>query len=87
MNGKLITELEKTDVSRLVATGWKPPAPVSVKAHDGKTDIYGLVFTPTNMDRIKNILLLIISTPARRAEALAVGVSPHHAVITRHWLS
>jgi len=50
MNGKLITELEKTDVSRLVATGWKPPMPVSVKAHDGKTDIYGLVFTPTNMD-------------------------------------
>jgi len=53
MNGKLITELEKTDVSRLVATGWKPPMPVSVKAHDGKTDIYGLVFTPTNMDAKK----------------------------------
>ncbi|MES2330049.1 MAG: DPP IV N-terminal domain-containing protein [Bacteroidota bacterium] len=53
MNGKLITELEKTDVSRLVATGWKPPAPVSVKAADGKTDIYGLVFTPTMMDKNK----------------------------------
>jgi len=53
MNGKLITELEKTDVSRLVATGWKPPMPVSVKADDGKTDIYGLVFTPTNMDTKK----------------------------------
>jgi dipeptidyl aminopeptidase/acylaminoacyl peptidase len=53
MNGKLITELERTDVSRLIATGWKPPIPVSVKAHDGKTDIYGLVFTPTNMDANK----------------------------------
>lgn len=53
MNGKLLVELEKTDVSRLVATGWRPPAPVSVKAHDGKTDIYGLVFTPTNMDKSK----------------------------------
>ena len=50
MAGKLITELEKTDVSRLKATGWKAPAVVSVKAHDGKTDIYGLVFTPTTMD-------------------------------------
>lgn len=50
MTGKLIGELQKTDVSRLQATGWKAPSPVSVKAHDGKTDIYGLVFTPSNMD-------------------------------------
>ncbi|MEO7530724.1 MAG: DPP IV N-terminal domain-containing protein, partial [Sediminibacterium sp.] len=53
MNGKLITELEKTDVSRLVAAGWKPTTPVTVKAGDGKTDVYGLVFTPTNMDKNK----------------------------------
>ena len=50
LNGKLITPIEKTDVSRLVATGWKAPIPVSVKAGDQKTDIYGLVFTPTKMD-------------------------------------
>lgn len=50
INGKLINTLEKTDVSRLAATGWKAPIPVSVKAKDGKTDIYGLVFTPTKMD-------------------------------------
>ena len=49
-NGKLITTLEKTDISRLVATGWKAPTPVKVKAHDGTTDIYGLVFTPTKME-------------------------------------
>ena len=50
LNGKQIIELEKTDVSRLKATGWKPPTPFSVKAYDGKTDIYGLMFTPTNLD-------------------------------------
>ena len=50
MTGKLVMELEKTDVSRLQATGWKTPAVVSVKANDGKTDIFGLVFTPTTMD-------------------------------------
>ena len=50
MTGKLVMELEKTDVSRLQATGWKAPAMVSVKANDGKTDIFGLVFTPTTMD-------------------------------------
>ncbi|TWR28171.1 prolyl oligopeptidase family serine peptidase [Mucilaginibacter achroorhodeus] len=50
LNGKLISNLEKADISQLVATGWKAPIPIKVKAHDGTTDIYGLVFTPTKMD-------------------------------------
>ena len=53
INGKLITELEKADLSRLVAGGWKPVTPVTVKAHDGVTDLYGLMFTPTNLDATK----------------------------------
>src|SRR4030095_15323443 len=50
MNGKQITELEKTDISRLRAAGWKPPTPFSVKSANGKTDVYGIMFTPTNLD-------------------------------------
>ncbi|HEY1910554.1 MAG TPA: DPP IV N-terminal domain-containing protein, partial [Vicinamibacterales bacterium] len=34
-DGRLIVTLEKADISRLVATGWKPPVPVTVKARDG----------------------------------------------------
>ncbi|MGY3052809.1 dipeptidyl-peptidase-4 [Pedobacter sp. UYEF25] len=47
--GKLISTLEKADLTALEATGWKPPIEFTAKAHDGKTDIYGLVFTPTKM--------------------------------------
>ncbi|HZY38394.1 MAG TPA: DPP IV N-terminal domain-containing protein [Mucilaginibacter sp.] len=50
MIGKIITTVEKADISRLLAAGWKPVTPFSVKAHDGTTDIYGLMFTPTNLD-------------------------------------
>ena len=50
LQGKVVVALEKTDISRLVATGWKPPIPFSVKAHDGVTDIYGLLFTPEKLD-------------------------------------
>ncbi len=53
INGKLITTVEKADVSRLQASGWKAAIPVTVKAHDGKTDLYGLMFTPTNLDSTK----------------------------------
>lgn len=50
MNGKLLVNVEKADVSRLQAAGWKPVTPITLKAADGKTDIYGLMFTPTNLD-------------------------------------
>ena len=49
-DGKLIRPLEKTDISRLLATGWKPPMPITVKAADGRTDLYGLMFIPTTLD-------------------------------------
>ncbi len=46
-NGKQITLLEKTDISRLIATGWKPPMLYTVKSADNRWDLYGLLFTPT----------------------------------------
>jgi dipeptidyl-peptidase 4 len=48
--GKLISTLEKADISKLLATGWKPPVPFTVKARDGKTDLYGLMFQPTRLN-------------------------------------
>jgi dipeptidyl-peptidase 4 len=53
LDGKLISNLEKADISRLTASGWKPPTPVIVKARDGQTDLYGLMFTPSNLDQKK----------------------------------
>jgi dipeptidyl aminopeptidase/acylaminoacyl peptidase len=51
--GAQIMALEKADISRLFATGWKPPIPIKMKAHDGKTDLYGLMFVPTTLDPSK----------------------------------
>jgi len=51
--GKVVMPLEKADISTLVAAGWKPPIPFSVKARDGKTDLYGMLFRPTNFDPAK----------------------------------
>jgi dipeptidyl-peptidase 4 len=52
-NGKLLSTLEKADISHLLATGWKPPVPITVKARDAATDLYGLLFKPTNFDATK----------------------------------
>ena len=53
MNGAVLMTLERADISRLLATGWKPPMPITMKARDGKTDIYGLMWTPTRLDSTK----------------------------------
>jgi dipeptidyl-peptidase-4 len=53
-DGKIVVSLEKQDVSRLTAAiGWKPPMPITVKARDGKTDLYGLLYRPVNFDATK----------------------------------
>jgi dipeptidyl aminopeptidase/acylaminoacyl peptidase len=52
-DGKLIATLEKADISKLLAAGWKPPVPIVVKARDGVTDLYGLMYKPTNLDPTK----------------------------------
>ena len=53
VSGKLILPLEKADISKLLAAGWKPPILFNVKGRDGKTDIYGQLFRPTNFDSSK----------------------------------
>jgi dipeptidyl aminopeptidase/acylaminoacyl peptidase len=47
--GKMIAELEKADISKLLAAGWKPPTPIVVKARDGSTDLYGLMYRPARL--------------------------------------
>ena len=52
-SGKVVVEVAKQDISKLVADGWVPPVPIKVKARDGKTDLYGYMFKPTNFDASK----------------------------------
>jgi dipeptidyl aminopeptidase/acylaminoacyl peptidase len=49
-DGHVIARLERGDISRLTAAGWTPPMPFTVKARDGKTDLYGLMYRPSNFD-------------------------------------
>ena len=51
--GKVLMEIAREDISRLRATGWQPLTPITVKARDGKTDLYGFLFRPTKFDAAK----------------------------------
>jgi dipeptidyl aminopeptidase/acylaminoacyl peptidase len=52
-NGRVVMPLERADISRLLATGWRPPTPIVMKGRDGRTDIHGLMYTPSNLDSTK----------------------------------
>lgn len=50
LDQKPLITLESPDGEKLKATGWKPPEVLVSKARDGKTDIWGLLFRPSNFD-------------------------------------
>ncbi|WP_370933193.1 prolyl oligopeptidase family serine peptidase [Amycolatopsis sp. cg13] len=51
--GRVLVELERADITKLAATGWTPPEPFCVKAADGVTDIYGVLYRPHGFDPAK----------------------------------
>ena len=51
--GKFVREVFKPDLSKLYAYGWKQPEMFTVKAKDGVTDLYGLMWKPFNFDPSK----------------------------------
>jgi len=53
-DGKLLCELERADGSALLKTGWRAPERFVAKGRDRTTDIYGVVFFPTNFDPKKS---------------------------------
>ncbi len=50
-DGSLVCRLEAADVADLLQTGWQWPEPFRAKGRDGKTDIYGVIFRPSDLGR------------------------------------
>ena len=49
-DGRVVMPLEKADISRLEANGWKAPEVFVAPGRDGKTPMWGLIQRPTNFD-------------------------------------
>lgn len=52
-DGSEVRVLVKGDATQLLATGWKYPEPFQGKSADGKYDLYGLIWRPSNFDPAK----------------------------------
>jgi dipeptidyl aminopeptidase/acylaminoacyl peptidase len=49
-DASLMMPLETGDVAALTAAGWKPPEVFVAKGRDGATDIWGVIYRPSNFD-------------------------------------
>ena len=61
--GKVIMELAKPDLSRVYAAGWKKPENFVVKAADNVTDLYGVMWKPSNFDAEKKYPIISVVYP------------------------
>lgn len=82
MNGRLVRELERADVESLLATGWRWPERFSVKARDGKTDLYGVLYKPSRFDPDKRYPVIdgVYPGPQSIRTAKAFGPSDFIAI-------
>jgi len=76
--GKALT-LEHTDVKALDAAGYQFPTPFTVKADDGITDLYGVMFKPFDFDPHKKYPLIEYVYPGPQTESVESTFNPKSA--------
>ena len=68
--GIKLMDLETTDLTGLMATGYKFPEPFKVKADDGITDLYGVIYKPYDFDPAKKYPVIEYVYPGPQTEAV-----------------
>ena len=68
-SGKKIADLETADLSRLFEAGYKMPERFTVKAADGITDLYGVIYKPFDFDSTKVYPIIEYVYPGPQVEA------------------
>ena len=69
-DGRKIMDLETSDLSSLFAAGYKFPQVFKVKADDGITDIYGVMYKPFDFDSTKKYPVIEYVYPGPQTEAV-----------------
>ena len=73
--GRKIMDLEACDLSRLMDAGYKFPQPFKVKADDGITDLYGVMYKPFDFDSTKKYPIIEYVYPGPQTESVSKAFS------------
>jgi dipeptidyl-peptidase 4 len=69
-NGNILIKLEKADLSQLYQMGWKMPETIKVKASDGVTDLYGVMYKPFDFDSTRKYPIISYVYPGPQTESV-----------------
>ncbi|WP_432708083.1 DPP IV N-terminal domain-containing protein [Pedobacter sp.] len=69
-NGNKLMDLETADLSLLMAAGYQFPTPFKVKADNGVTDIYGVMYKPFDFNPNKKYPIIEYVYPGPQTEAV-----------------
>lgn len=69
-NGNVVLKLEEADLSQVYATGWKMPEVIVVKAKDGVTDLYGVMYKPFDFDSTRKYPVISYVYPGPQTESV-----------------
>lgn len=82
-DGHQVMELEAADLSRLMAAGYKFPEPFKIKADDGITDLYGVMYKPFDFDPSKKYPLIEYVYPGPQTEGVSKAFSSRMDYVDR----
>lgn len=68
-SGRKLMSLEESDFSQLLAAGYQFPEPFKVKAADGVTDLYGVMYKPFDFDSTQTYPIIDYVYPGPQVEA------------------
>ena len=74
--GAQLLDLETTDISQLLEAGFKFPEVFKVKAEDGITDLYGIIYKPFDFDPSRKYPLIEFVYPGPQVEQVNKTFSP-----------
>ena len=74
-NGRMLLQLEEADFSKLFEAGYQFPEPFTVKAGDGVTDLYGVMYKPFDFDETKVYPLVEYVYPGPQTESVSKSFS------------
>ncbi len=75
-SGRVLVELERADVTGLTALGWTPPERFRVKAADGVTDVYGVLYRPHGFDPAQSYPVVDTLYPGPQVTRVAPSFDP-----------
>ncbi|MGH9518539.1 MAG: DPP IV N-terminal domain-containing protein, partial [Terriglobales bacterium] len=79
--GEVLAHLAATDVTRLLASGYQYPEPFTVKAADGITDLYGVMYKPFNFDPKRSYPVIEYVYPGPQTESVTKAFTPKSASV------